>query len=90
MLSDQCYSAMSRAADRMGAGNYAAQLRVHLRHGRVIGTFRFCVTAEHAEVVRLMGDRAALDGPAMAYLHEYDVLAQRLSGAQSFARGVER
>ena len=79
----RAYDALYTAAQRMGWGNYKAQLAVHVKAGRAKSTFRFYVTDEHANVTKAMPD--VLEGvispeEAMALLNEYDVVAQRLRG----------
>jgi len=78
---DQAYTALERAAERMGANNYAEQCRQHQRAGRAASTFRFVVTEHHVEVIAAMPK--VLDGTitpedAMALLWQYDTMKQRL------------
>lgn len=75
MLSRQVYNALKIAADRIGANNYRAQRAAHRR-----GPFRFHVTPEHAAIVAAMGDRNMDNDTAMAMLHEYETMQQRLAG----------
>ena len=79
---EQAYRALSIAAEKIGANNYARQIAAHRRAGRSPRTFRFTVTDAHARVVETMP--AVLAGKitpehAMAVLHEYDVLNERTS-----------
>lgn len=78
----QAYRALSIAASKIGANNYARQIAAHRKAGRSPRTFRFTVTDAHRLVVDSMP--AVLAGKitpeqAMAVLHEYDVLQQRTS-----------
>jgi hypothetical protein len=80
MLSSQAYNALKIAAERLGANNYRAQLAEHTKAGRLRSTFRFHVTPEHAAIVAAMGNKSMDDHTAMAMLHEYDTMKQRLAG----------
>lgn len=73
------YQALRIAAERIGAGNWTAQLAAH--RGR--GLPRFAVTAAHRAVVDAMP--AVLAGrmtpeAAMALLWTHDVMRERLAG----------
>jgi len=71
-LQSQVYDALNKAALRISANNYAQAKRTHKK---------YTVTAEHALLVETMpkvlsGETSPED--AMALLHNYDVLQQRL------------
>ena len=78
MISSQVYRALQTAAERMGANNYRAHRAAHLKAGRQASTFRHDPTPEHRAVVAAMGDKGMDDETAMAMLHEYDTMQQRL------------
>jgi hypothetical protein len=73
------YNALYIAAERMGRNNYASQKAAHVKAGRSPKTFRFSVTPEHDAIVKAMGDRHISDNDAMALLHGYEAMKQRLA-----------
>jgi len=77
---DRAYSALQTAAERIARNQYAAgNYRVQRRHGRV--TRGYSITPEHKLLVDMMPQVCAgrvSPNDAMALLHEYDVMKQRL------------
>lgn len=71
MISSQVYNALRVAAERIGANNYRAQ--------RAAGRKRYDPTPEHRAIVAAMGDKNMDDHTAMAMLHEYETMKQRLN-----------
>lgn len=73
----QAYRALKIAADRMGANNYAAQVKAN--KGKP--PKRFHVTPEHQCVIdampKVLSGKISVD-EAMAMLHEYETEKQRL------------
>lgn len=77
------YDALAVAAERIGRGNYKAQIAVHLKARRTRASFRFFVSEAHAAVVAAMprvlsGDLTPDEG--MGLLHEYNIEQERLRG----------
>lgn len=78
---EQTYRALQIAAERIGRNNFAnGTYRVVRSNERIVGG-RYSITAEHKAVIEAMP--RVLDGhmtpdEAMALLHQYDVLKQRL------------
>jgi hypothetical protein len=54
-------------------------MAAHRKAGRKAATFRFTVTPEHAAIVAAMGSHTISDDAAMALLHGYETLQQRLA-----------
>jgi len=77
----QAYSALSKAADKMGTKNYRKQMAAHKKKGRRASTFKFSVTSAHGKVIDAMPKvlRGTISvESAMAILHEHDVMEERL------------
>ena len=77
------YDALSIAAERIGWGNYQAQLAAHLKTRRARSTFKFHVSEAHAAVIDAMPrvlSGAITPEEAMGLLHEHDVLTEKLRG----------
>jgi hypothetical protein len=86
----QAYSALKRAAERMGANGYAAEMKRRkmtrsqaldwiTRNKRSI----YIPTGEHVTVVEAMSKVLAGEmtpEEAMGLLHQYDVMRQRMGG----------
>ncbi len=77
------YDALAVAAERIGRGNYKAQMAAHNKTHRSRATFKFSVTDAHAAVVAAMprvlsGDITPDEG--MGLLHEYNIEQERLRG----------
>lgn len=80
----RAYRALSKAADRMGGNNYHAGLIAHVRAGRKASTYRYQPTDAHRLIVGAMPDVLAgkiTPEEAMAYLHDYDVMRERMGDA---------
>lgn len=79
-LSKQTFNALSEAAQRIGRNNCHEQMTAHVKAGKTRRSFRFTVTPEHAHIVHMMNkSKDFTDDEAMAYLHEYEVMRQRLN-----------
>ena len=77
-ISEAVYRALSVAAERMGQNNYKAGMKAHIKACRKASTYRYNPTPEHECVVAAMVDKDMDDETAMAMLHEYNTLNQRL------------
>lgn len=79
------YDALSAVAERIGRGNYAAQIAAHKKARRSPSTFRFHVTDAHAAVVAAMPQvlsGAITPEEAMSLLNTHDVQTEKLYGAK--------
>lgn len=79
----RAYDALSAAGERIGQGNYQAQLAAHTKARRARSTFKFHVSEAHAAVVAAMPrvlSGAITPEEAMGLLHTHDVLTERLRG----------
>lgn len=76
----QAYTALRKAADKMGAKNYRTQMAAHKKKGRRASTFKFRVTPAQGKVVdampKVLRGRISVER-AMAILHEHDVMEER-------------
>lgn len=78
---NQTYTALQKAAEKMGLNNYQQQKSEWLKKHKSMKNFRFAVTEAHDKVVKAMPD--VLSGKisceeAMGLLWDYDVKQQRL------------